>query len=108
MVKHITSRQASDLLKNNENIKLIDVREPEEFAYCKIQNAILCPLKQFPDIIQENDLKIEDKIILYCHHGIRSAKAASLMEEMGFLDLFSIDGGIDAWSLEVDSTVPRY
>jgi len=47
-------------------------------------------------------------VVVYCHHGIRSQSAAAFLERSGFSDVSSLTGGIDAWSCEVDPTVPRY
>lgn len=108
MIQHINVSQASKLLKEDPSIKLIDVRELPEFNYCHLDNAILCPLSQFEQSIKAANLQFQNKIILYCHHGVRSAKAAYILSEMGFENLFTMDGGIDAWSLELDSTIPLY
>lgn len=93
-------------LKNGEEVNLIDVREPMEYQIAHIESAKLLPLSQFNEWI--NDLNPEDEIIVMCHHGIRSANLCMFLIRNGFAKVINLDGGIDLWSKEVDSSVPRY
>lgn len=93
-------------LKNGEEVNLIDVREPMEYQIAHIEGAKLLPLSQFNEWI--NDLNPEDEIIVMCHHGIRSANLCMFLIRNGFAKVINLDGGIDLWSKEVDSSVPRY
>jgi rhodanese-related sulfurtransferase len=102
----ITALEAVDLIA--QGACLVDVREEHEYAFCKIEGSVLCPLSQFPESFNQLNLSHNKRIIFYCHHGVRSAKAAMYVSEQGFTDLYSLTGGIEAWSLEVDSAVPRY
>ncbi len=107
-VKFVSATEAFEMLKNNQSIKLIDVREPHEYEFCNIKGALLCSLSRFDEAISEANLSKSDKIVLYCHHGVRSMKAAIYLADQGFEDLYSLEGGIEAWSLEVDPSVARY
>ncbi|MFQ5716372.1 MAG: molybdopterin-synthase adenylyltransferase MoeB [Nitrospinales bacterium] len=92
------------------SFKLVDVRELSEYQICKIGGSILIPLADIqskePDKL--DGLTASDQIVTHCHHGVRSLKAARALKEMGFSNVKSMSGGIDEWSLRVDSSVPRY
>ncbi len=89
-------------------VRLIDVRDPDEYEHCRLPGAELIPLATLPS---ETAAKLPDKnasILLYCHHGMRSLRAAEMLRELGYTNARSVAGGIDRWSHEIDSTVPRY
>ena len=98
--------ELAERLKNGEAINLIDVREQYEYEIARIDEAKLLPLTQFNDWIGE--LKPEHEVIVMCHHGIRSANLCMFLLRNGFEKVFNLEGGIDLWSKEVDSSVPRY
>jgi adenylyltransferase/sulfurtransferase len=102
----ITSREVSELLKRGSPIQLIDVREPKEFEICHIEGATLIPLDNLKGSLNKFDLT--DEIITYCHHGMRSLKAARFLREMGFSKTKSMKGGVDDWAREIDKKLPRY
>ena len=85
---------------------LIDVREPHECEIARIPGARLIPLDTLPARLHELDSSRE--IVLHCHHGQRSMRALEFLQQSGFRKLKNLRGGIDAWSREVDPTVPRY
>lgn len=85
---------------------MVDVREPWEFAYCRIDGALSVPLSQMPARLAE--LPAEHDLILVCHHGSRSQHAAMFLARNGFSRVFNLRGGVEAWSLEVDPSMPRY
>ena len=104
----ITVQEASALLHSEPPPKLVDVREEDEFAVCKIDGAELLPLSSF---VQDFAARLGDKsqvILLYCHHGMRSLRAAEYLANLGYTGVKSVSGGIDKWSLEIDQEVPRY
>lgn len=103
----ITVRDAA-LLLDSQPPRLIDVREPDEFAICKIGRAELLPLSAFAENFAATLPDKTEKILLYCHHGMRSLRAAVHLAGLGYTDVKSIAGGIDAWSREIDPNVPRY
>jgi len=85
---------------------LLDVREPFEFEIARLPNARLIPLGELPARLNELDSRVE--IVTYCHHGIRSRRAMELLKGAGFAKVRNLRGGIDAWSVDVDPSVPRY
>ena len=90
------------------SIRLVDVRDPDEYEHCRLPGAELIPLPTLPS---EAAAKLPDKeahILLYCHHGMRSLRAAEILRQLGYKHAQSMAGGIDRWSHEIDSTVPRY
>ena len=87
---------------------LLDVREPEEFARASIAGARLVPLSELEQRLPELADWKERPIVVHCHSGVRSARAARLLRERGFTDVSNLTGGIEAWSLTVDPDVPRY
>lgn len=91
---------------NNERFILLDVREPNEFAFAHIPNSLHIPLRLIPERMQELDKQLD--IVVMCHHGMRSQQACLFLEQYGFSQLYNLKGGIDAWSLSCDPTVPRY
>ena len=87
---------------------LIDCRTPEEHAICRIEAARLIPMQDLPERLPEIEAWRDKPIIVHCHHGVRSLRVAHWLREKGFLLAQSMQGGIDAWSAEVDPSVPRY
>ena len=87
-------------------IRLLDVREPEEVAFAPFPGARHLPMADVPSHVDELDADAEWVII--CHHGIRSAQVAVYLAKMGFERVVNLIGGIDRWSLTVDQSVPRY
>lgn len=102
----ITPRDAEAALAADKNILLVDVREPWEYQRARIEGAKLIPLGTIPASFQEIDGA--ERVILYCHHGVRSLDAAAWLRQQGVGGAQSISGGIDRWTTEVDPLVPRY
>lgn len=90
-----------------ERVRLIDVREQTEYGTAKIEGSELKPLGQIANWANELADKGEE-IVLHCHHGMRSDRACQYLASQGFTDVKNLIGGIDQWSLKVDSSVPRY
>ncbi len=104
----ISVQDAKSLLDSGASVRLVDCREADEYAICKIERSELIPLSVFRT---EAPAKLQDKtqtILTYCHHGMRSMRAAEFLAALGYKDVFSLHGGIEAWSLEIDPSVPRY
>lgn len=87
-------------------VTLIDVREPEEVLIAHIEGAQLYPMSQAAGWI--NDLPQDQELVIFCHHGGRSAQVAQALAQRGHTKLTNMSGGIDLWSETVDPTVPRY
>lgn len=102
----LTAPELSERLRTETPPTVIDVREREELTVANIDGALHMPLAEFEGAIRVLDRHADYVVI--CHHGIRSAQAALVMSEQGFTRVSNLLGGIDAWSCEVDPTVPRY
>lgn len=93
-----------------QDLQLIDVREPHEVAIAAIDNFQVLPLSQYeewsPGIMTNFDPETETYVL--CHHGMRSAQMCQWLQQHGFTNVTNISGGIDAYSYLVDSSVPRY
>ena len=85
---------------------LLDVREPWEFEAGHIAKSVAMPMQTVPSRVDE--LSAERAYVVICHHGARSQQVAAYLERIGYSDVFNLQGGTDAWSLTVDSTLPRY
>ncbi|MDD2801900.1 MAG: rhodanese-like domain-containing protein [Methylococcales bacterium] len=105
-VQILTVKELQKKLQEPNELFLLDVREPTEFAYASIAGSVLIPLNQVPQRVSELDRDRE--IVVICHHGMRSMQAASYLDHLGYAKVFNLQGGIDAWSLECDSAVRRY
>lgn len=105
-IPEITVKDLKARVDQKKKFVLIDVREPSEFAICKIPGAKLVPLSTVAE--HANELDTADEIVVHCHFGGRSAKAVALLQKMGFKKIWNLKGGIDAWSQEVDPACPRY
>ncbi len=102
----ITVRALKDRLDQGDKVFLLDVREPHEFSMAKIEGSTLIPLGTLPQSL--NQLDPTDEIVALCHKGMRSADAVGFLLQQGFSDVKNLIGGIDAWSVEIDHSVPRY
>src|SRR5437867_4437523 len=89
-----------------EAFELIDVREPFEYEIARIDGAKLIPLGEIAD--RADELQREQPIVVHCHSGKRSAQAVRLLQQRGFSNIYNLEGGIDAWSEQIDPTVPKY
>jgi adenylyltransferase/sulfurtransferase len=104
--KTITPKEYVERAARGEHVRLIDVREPEEFELARVEGAELLPLSRFQE--WASSLDTEEEIVFMCHHGIRSAHVCAMLARAGFAKLYNLAGGIDRWSEEVDARVPRY
>ena len=85
---------------------LVDCREAKELAVASVPGAMHLPMMEVPARLAELDKSKE--IAVMCHHGMRSGQVAAYLAKMGFQRVASVAGGIDRWSREVDSKIPRY
>jgi len=106
MIADITPQQLAEKLQGPDPPLVIDVREPYEHAYCRIEGAQLRPLGQIR--VWAKALDPEAEMVLYCHVGERSAMATAYLQNLGFKRVLNLAGGIDAWAALVDPNVPRY
>lgn len=108
MVKHMTPRELADRLAAGGPVVLVDVRQPLEHQLAALPNSQLIPLPQLAARVSEVQPAAGCPVVVYCHHGIRSQTGAALLARAGHPDVYSLVGGIDAWSLQVDPRIPRY
>lgn len=101
----VSPETAKEKIEKND-VVLLDVREIWEHEVAKIDGSVLIPLGELPQRAKELDPEAE--VIVYCHHGIRSLQATLWLRAQGFEKAHNLAGGIDAWSLRVDPSVPRY
>jgi rhodanese-related sulfurtransferase len=108
MIREITPAQLAARLNAGEAVYLLDVRQPDEHHLAALPNSKLIPLNQLMARITEVDAPPGVPIVVYCHHGVRSRMAAQAVAQAGHGEVYSLAGGIEAWSIEVDPRVPRY
>src|SRR5438270_5189470 len=89
-----------------EAIELVDVREPFEYEIARIDGAQLIPLGEIAN--RADELQRGQQIVVHCHSGTRSAQAVRLLQQRGFSNIYNLEGGIDAWSEQIDPSVPKY
>ena len=102
----ISVRELAEALSRGDDVQIVDVREAHELAIARFPSALHVPLGTLPARVKE--LPTSRTLVLACHHGQRSQRALEWLRAQGFTRLQNLTGGIDAWSREVDSTVPRY
>lgn len=89
-----------------EELMLLDVREPDELETASIPWATAIPMDEIP--LRVGELPRDRPIVVMCHRGVRSDHVAQFLSANGYENVANLHGGIDAWSLTVDPTVPRY
>jgi len=103
----VTVQEMKRALDNPQlNIRVIDVREQDEYDIARVKGVPLIPLSVLDQRFTELDPN--QQIYIHCKSGVRSLKALSFLREQGFKYLKSVKGGINAWSEEIDSSVPKY
>lgn len=106
-IEEITVKELDELIKNDSEVQIIDVREPHEYEIAKIPNTKLIPLAQV--VSRAKEIDPSRTAIIHCKGGVRSAKAIEALKQSGYTGrLLNLKGGITAWSDEVDSNVPKY
>lgn len=89
-------------------VLLLDCRTAEEHAIARIEGSVLIPMQEIAERLAELEPWRDKPIIVHCHHGVRSLRVTHFLRDKGFSQSQSMKGGIDAWSVEVDPSVPRY
>ena len=107
MVDYEISPADAAVLLREKKTRLIDVREPWEFSTAHIEPSTLIPMGEVPARAHQ-ELDPDEHLTVLCHHGQRSLNVTAWLRNQGFEQAQSLRGGIDAWSSEVDPTVPRY
>jgi sulfur-carrier protein adenylyltransferase/sulfurtransferase len=102
----ITPIELKTLLDRGDRTLILDVRNPEEIAICRIAGSTVIPLPELPGRLGELDQNTP--MVVHCKSGVRSAKAIALLQSAGFSRLRNLKGGILAWAQEVDPSLPTY
>ncbi|MGB3640287.1 MAG: rhodanese-like domain-containing protein [Rivularia sp. (in: cyanobacteria)] len=110
-MNQITVEELAKRLSSSESsTQLVDVREPQEVKTASIEGFMNLPLSQFSEWGNDIQTRLEpDKeTLVLCHHGVRSAQMCQWLTSQGFSNVKNITGGIDAYSMLVDASVPQY
>lgn len=106
MTIHMSPDQYKQLLDKGDEHILLDIREPWEVAKARIEPSVHMPFTHLLENLEDFDKS--QKIVVYCHLGIRSLNACVFLREQGFKDVLSLEGGIEAWAQQVDKSIPLY
>ena len=104
-MRRFNARQLAEYLQQNQP-RLIDVREPWEFEICSIANSELVPMRQIPSRLEL--FHESPEYVIICHHGIRSLQVIYFLAHHGINHTINLDGGVNAWARDVDITMPVY
>ncbi|MDP6446490.1 MAG: rhodanese-like domain-containing protein [Pirellulaceae bacterium] len=104
----ISVQSVNELLEGGADFVLLDCREESEYKVAKIAGSVLEPMSHM-QARQQQLLELKDRhVVVHCHLGGRSMQVVQWLRQMGFERCQNMDGGIEAWSVEIDSSVPRY
>ena len=98
------------IAQEDPQLQLIDVREREETAIALLEGFTVLPLSEFTQWSEQIKTRFNPEVetLVICHHGMRSAQMCQWLLQIGFTDVKNVSGGIDAYSLLVDRSIPRY
>ncbi len=95
-------------MDNGDSFLLLDCREQVEYDLVHIDSAVLLPMSEIQNRLEELNTYQEKEIIIYCHHGMRSRQVTEWLLRQGYSHVKSMTGGIDTWASEVDFSMSRY
>jgi adenylyltransferase/sulfurtransferase len=104
----ITARELKEMLDRDDDIFLVDVREPNEYEIVSIPGAVLIPKDQFLSGAALERLPQDKRVVLHCKSGARSAECLAIVKNAGFTDAAHVGGGVLAWISQVDPSLPAY
>lgn len=109
-MQSVTAPQLQALCQGPQPPQLLDVREPWELALARLEpvpgSLLHVPMMQIP--MRLADIDRSRPVVCICHHGMRSAQVVAFLVQQGYASVYNLTGGIDAWSRDVDPSVPRY
>jgi len=107
-MQHVSAPELAQWLADDQRPRplLLDVREPWEFQTCHIGGATPMPMRTVPARLAELDQ--DAPVVCICHHGARSMQVAAFLEQNSFADVTNLTGGVHAWALQVDNSMPTY
>jgi rhodanese-related sulfurtransferase len=91
---------------NRDDVVLLDVREHDELEIAAVDGAFHIPMRELPTRLSE--LAADKPLVVMCHSGGRSGRVVQYLQGIGLTNVYNLEGGIDAWSRELDPRVPRY
>jgi molybdopterin/thiamine biosynthesis adenylyltransferase/rhodanese-related sulfurtransferase len=104
----ITARQLKDMQDADENIFLVDVREPNEYEIVSIPGSVLIPKGEFLSGAALERLPQDKRVVLHCKSGARSAECLAIVKNAGFSDAVHVGGGVLSWVATIDPSLPSY
>jgi molybdopterin/thiamine biosynthesis adenylyltransferase/rhodanese-related sulfurtransferase len=104
----ITVTELKEMITNEDDFYLIDVREPSEYEIVSIPGATLIPKQGFLDGSALSQLPQDKRIVLHCKSGVRSAECLAIVKGAGFSDAVHVAGGVIAWAKQIDTSLPVY
>ena len=105
-VQEVAALEAALILKKNHEIRLLDVRTPQERETACLENSVLLDQELVEEMLDSWDQNTA--LMFYCHLGERSRQAAQYFTSQGFLQVYNVTDGIQGWSINVDSSIPQY
>ncbi len=109
-VTQISVEELAQKLASKEDLQLVDVREPQEVAIASLEGFEVLPLSEYAEWSDQIHSRFDSdkETIVMCHHGIRSASMCQWLMNQGFTNVKNVAGGIDAYSILVDHSIPQY
>jgi rhodanese-related sulfurtransferase len=106
-MQDITPRELDARMRRGElSPLLLDVREPWEIQICRLPDAETIPMRLIPSSLDTLDRT--RPVVVICHHGVRSRQVAQYLAHHGFEQVLNLQGGVDAWARDVDTSMPTY
>ena len=102
----ISPQELKARFDRNDRPVLVDVRDDWETKLCRLDNALHIPMEEIE--FRTEELNQQDEIVVYCHHGVRSAAVADYLRRLGFARARNLSGGLDAWAASIDRSMRRY
>ncbi len=106
MTEDVSPEALRARLDEKRPLVLLDVRDEWETRLCRLENSMHIPVEEIE--FRTDELNPEDEIVVYCHHGIRSAAVADSLRRLGFAKAVNLAGGLDLWARTVDPSMKRY
>jgi rhodanese-related sulfurtransferase len=104
----IDVRSVRELQQQGEDFVLLDIREQDEYDLVRIAGARFLPMSQIQARLDELMPLRDQRIVVHCHHGGRSERVTHWLRRQGFSRVQNMAGGIDAWAVEIEPSLPRY
>jgi rhodanese-related sulfurtransferase len=106
MAHDISPEDLRARLAEKQPLVLLDVRDEWETRLCRLENSTHIPIEEIE--LRTGELDAGDEIVVYCHHGIRSAAVADYLRGQGFAKAVNLAGGLDLWARTIDPSMRRY